>query len=69
VNPARADDRGQKTEVSGQRSQGPKKKPKANDQRPEIEGLKKEETGETPGSEAAAALNKVFATPVQNSTS
>jgi len=31
------------------------KKPDANDQRPEIEGQKKDETGEMPGGEAAAA--------------
>ena len=30
-----------------------RRKPEANDQRPEIEGQKKDETGETPGSEAA----------------
>ena len=45
----------QKTEVRDQRSEGEEKKPDANEQRPGIESQKKDETGEAPGSEAAAA--------------
>jgi len=41
--------------VSGQWSDGERKKQDAKDQRPEIEGQKKDETGEIPGSEATAA--------------
>ena len=48
-------DRHQTTGVSGRRSAGEENKQDANDQRPEIENQKKDETGETPGNEAAAA--------------
>ena len=48
-------DRQQTTGVSGRSSEGEENKLDANDQRPEIEGQKKDETGETPGGEAAAA--------------
>jgi hypothetical protein len=41
--------------VSGQRSDREEKKPDANDQRPEIEGEKRDEVGETPSTQTAAA--------------
>jgi len=48
---------GGKTEGRGRRSEisRTEEKADANDQRPEIDGQKKDETGETPGSEASAA--------------
>ena len=49
------EDRHQTTEVRDQRSAGGEENSVANDQRPEIEGPTKDETGETSGSEAAAA--------------